>query len=174
MPNGRRSRPATGSFRIRASPYHFLSSRGTSSAGLDVETVIQSLRCEGYIRGIVRRDVFAQFPRAGQNIEAGMTMELEVTSTSASWGEWNSSSSRKSRASTRVPSGVCSRKRVRHILDLDHLRHVISMSACSPHVKVPAAHRTSRRTIDAETQNSQNSDLQIPASAHSAHSALPY
>jgi hypothetical protein len=34
--------------------------------------------CQRYIHGIVRRDVLAQFPRAGQEIEVGMTMEIEV------------------------------------------------------------------------------------------------
>src|SRR5882724_11188734 len=34
--------------------------------------------CQGYVHGVVRRDVLAQRPRASQEIEMGVTVEIEV------------------------------------------------------------------------------------------------
>jgi hypothetical protein len=34
--------------------------------------------CQGYLHGVVRRDVLAQLPRASQEIEMGVTVEIEV------------------------------------------------------------------------------------------------
>jgi hypothetical protein len=59
-------------FDVRAVTWRFGERRVAGHDG-SIERLAQ-----GYVHGVVRRDVLAQLPRASEEIEMGVTMEIEV------------------------------------------------------------------------------------------------